>query len=579
SVVARYTTNGSLDTSFGTSGVTTVTTSGFGVTGLALQQDGKIVLVGATGINLTGAFLGQLALVRLDTNGAIDTSFGTGGLSVDSDGLPFVGLSVAIQSDGKIVATGAFTGPGPEITVVARFSADGSLDSTFGTSGEVMRSLMFGSALSIQPDGKIVVAGDSFNAPVLIRLNTDGSVDNAFGSSGALQVSDPGSEGAIYGMTLQTDSKIVIAGSTVPAIGSNKQNFLLIRCNGNGALDNTFGTGGVVTTDFDGLEDAATSVAVQSDGEIVVAGTGFAQPSSQAEILPASSASLLLGFALAQQGGNFGLARYNSDGSLDTNFGSNGKLITAFQPQVAAAAISIAIQTDGKIVAAGTVTVGSRTDFALARYQSSETPGDFSLSADQESQTVDAGSSASFVIGTQSVAGVAPPNAIALAALVNPAGAGVTASFSTVLVPVGSSSTLSVTAATGTPANRYTITVFGTAGTVTHNLTLTLNVQTAGFSLGFSQPSITAVRPQKITITVAINRINGFDGTVTVSAPGNLPDGIVLKGNSPVSTTGSSASFVFKVKQRAAAGSDSLTFTGTDENGHSQSATVTLVVQ
>ncbi|HYM00298.1 MAG TPA: hypothetical protein VEZ90_15195, partial [Blastocatellia bacterium] len=182
SLMARYNSDGTIDTTFGANGVTTITTSGFGVTGIALQSDGKILLVGGINLTLEGAFLGQLTLVRLNANGSLDTSFGTNGLVIDSNG--GIGLSVAIQGDGKIVATGTLEGPGPQLLTVNRYNTDGSLDTTFGTGGTVHTSPMLASELVIQKDGKIVLAGQSFATPAVMRLNTDGSPDTGFGTGG-----------------------------------------------------------------------------------------------------------------------------------------------------------------------------------------------------------------------------------------------------------------------------------------------------------------------------------------------------------------------------------------------------------
>src|SRR5262249_4024029 len=150
---------------------------------------------------------------------------------------------------------------------------------------------------------------------------SDGSLDSSFGSGGEVTTSFKG-QAIATAEAIQNDGKIVLVGETQ---GANGDDFALARYNPDGSLDTTFGTGGKVTTDFAGADDAF-SVAIQSDGKIVVAG------SSQ-----------------QNTGEDFALARYNSDGTLDTSFGAGGEVLTA----IAGGANGVAIQADGKIVAAG----------------------------------------------------------------------------------------------------------------------------------------------------------------------------------------------------------------------------------
>ena len=155
-------------------------------------------------------------------------------------------------------------------------------------------------------------------------------------------------------MALQHDGKIVVAGSTGQSSGNF---FAVVRLNGDGSLDTSFGSDGTLTTKLGQGESQAASVALQADGKIVVAGYTFFQP-----------------------GRLFALARYNSDGSLDTSFDGNGKLTTQFSNvddlpgfgfvQSFDQATSIAVQADGKIVVAGYTIKNSGTDFAIARYNS-----------------------------------------------------------------------------------------------------------------------------------------------------------------------------------------------------------------
>jgi uncharacterized delta-60 repeat protein len=219
----------------------------------------------------------------------------------------------------------------------AAVAAPGALDPTFGTGGEVTTD--FGGsdsaeAVGIQSDGKIVTAGSTFSGGlqhfVLARYNADGNLDSSFGSGGKV-TTDFGGFDAASALVIQPDGRIVAAGR-----GSG--DFALARYNADGSLDPTFGSGGKVTTDFGGSDDAF-GVALQADGKIVAAGQG---------------------------GSDFGLARYNADGSLDPTFGSGSRVTTdlgGFED-----AIAVALQNDGKIVITGQKFSGGFQQFALARY-------------------------------------------------------------------------------------------------------------------------------------------------------------------------------------------------------------------
>jgi uncharacterized delta-60 repeat protein len=339
SELIRYNTDGSLDTTFGTDGVVT-SASDSAITsmmeaGVALQADGKIVVSG-----------NGFAVTRYNSDGSFDTSFGTGGKVAPSQLGTSLAYGIVVQPDGKIVASG----DGSEFGL-ARFDSSGNLDPPFGVAGKVTAS--FGSsdlqahALVIQTDGKLVVAGSADNAGqndfALVRYNTNGSLDATFGTSGEIMTDFASGTDVAFSVTLQADGKIVAAGVTQDMVGA--ENLALVRYNADGSLDATFGTGGRVTTDIGTLEHAE-SVKIQSDGKIVVAGYTFVGP-----------------------GADFVLVRYNSDGSLDGSFGSGGKVVTDLGSD-GDQADSLVIQADGKIVVAGSTGSGSGSDFAVARYNS-----------------------------------------------------------------------------------------------------------------------------------------------------------------------------------------------------------------
>ena len=339
--LTRYNINGSLDTTFGIGGkVTTDFSSGDVGEAVAIQSDGKIVMVGDC-----GAF----ALARYHSNGSLDTSFdGDGKVKTAFDLYsPADPYDVAIQTDGKIVVAGTFMkyqSVGPFFfhndIIVARYNTNGGLDTSFGNAGWVTTDVYdifdYGTAVAIQSDGKIVVAGvagafgdQNFG---LVRYNADGSLDTPFGVDGKVITDFNNGSDWGYDIAIQSDGKIVVAGFSNH---SGNDDFALARYNSDGNLDVTFGTGGKVTTDFGGQTNRGWAVAIQSDGKIVVAG---------------------------ESDDDFALAVYNTNGSLDTSFGIDGKVTTDFGGDDVGN--DVAIQSNGQIIIAGC----GDDNFALARY-------------------------------------------------------------------------------------------------------------------------------------------------------------------------------------------------------------------
>ena len=313
---------GGLDLSFGGDGkvVTNLTRRNDAASALAIQADGKIVL--ARG--------GGFGVARYSSDGTPDASF-------SGDGRAFVNFTsgfnsasaVAIQADGKIVAVG-MTGSGPDkhpMFALARWNSDGTLDATFGVNGKVMTDFTsgtdFAEAVAIQADGKIIAVGEAGPGKfALARYNSDGTLDATFGVNGKVMTDFTARYESATGVAIQADGKIVLVGIA----GSTK--FALARYNSDGTLDATFGVNGKVMTDFTPGADFAKGVAIQADGKIVAAGTAGSGPDTHPV---------------------FGLARWNSDGTLDATFGVNGKVMTEFSPR-SDGANGVAIQADGKIV-------------------------------------------------------------------------------------------------------------------------------------------------------------------------------------------------------------------------------------
>jgi uncharacterized delta-60 repeat protein len=408
--------SGDLDVAFGTGGRVVSSfssTSDFGGAG-ALQPDGRIVVVGASFGD--GADV-DFRVTRYDTNGALDASFGSGGTLLTDLGTSFdVPSAVAVQSDLKIVAAGSAGNIGsPNAFAVARYLPDGTLDSTFDGDGRVVTPIGVAAtayAMALQPDGKIVVAGHANPTPgsielTVARYETNGTLDIGFGTGGIVFVAIGNNESRAFAVAIQTDGKIIAAGSSVQSVA-------VVRFDTDGTLDPTFGTGGVVTTPLSSAR--ADDVIVAPDGRIVVAGSAYDVTLNHSVIVVArydSDGDLDGGFgsggvaqtslgALAggeqartllrdpvgnlvvaggtdNGGGGFAVVRYLPDGSLDPAFGTGGIVITPMPPGIGSVA-SILRQTDSRLVATGdtcqTQTIcngdfcGTFTscDLAVARY-------------------------------------------------------------------------------------------------------------------------------------------------------------------------------------------------------------------
>ena len=244
-------------------------------------------------------------------------------------------------------------------------AADGDLDPLFGSGGMVMtdlgKSTDIAKAVAIQADGKLVVVGTTYKNNdfsdedfVVTRYNTDGTLDITFGNRGKVRTDFPGLAAVPSSVVIQPDGKIVVAGGAFPLF-TFLGNFEVVRYNPNGSLDTSFGDGGIVTTIFP-AGSYASDVALQSDGKIIAAGTVFVD-----FIIGESSDT------------DFALARYNPDGTPDATFGNGGQVTTDFLG-FEDDAFSVLIQPDGKIVAVGSANdPATFYDFAAARYLSNGT--------------------------------------------------------------------------------------------------------------------------------------------------------------------------------------------------------------
>jgi uncharacterized delta-60 repeat protein len=295
----RYNADGSLDTTFNGTGIVTTDFGGDDrIYSIKIQSDGKIVVAGTSG--------GNFALARYNTDGSLDTTFDTDGKLTTDFGGSDVAYALAIQSDGKIVAAGT---NGSDFAL-ARYNTDGSLDSTFDTDGKLTTDLGgtdAANAIAIQSDGKIVVAGKNTVDFAVARYNADGSLDTSFDADGKLTTNVYGYDTA-YAISIQSDGKIVVAGSSGTAFSAYR--FSLVRYNADGSLDTSFDTDGKVTTTFSGYA-YAYAMAIQSDGKIVVAGS-----------IANGSSPTISDFALARYNADGSLdTTFDADGTLTTNLG------------------------------------------------------------------------------------------------------------------------------------------------------------------------------------------------------------------------------------------------------------------
>jgi len=349
--LVRLTTNGSLDSSFGAGGLATSKFDNIRspmVVGLAIQPDGKILAAA------TGTVIGGFRVGRFNKDGSLDTTFGINGFASTS-GVVDAGPLV-LQSDGKILVAGdefgAFTGTG----LLVRFDSNGQLDATFGADGIAVLLANSPAAVTLQSDGKILVgSGASFppgvigaelgpvgpGAGSLARYDVDGSLDKSFGIAGQVATLV-----APFAISVQSDGKILATGSTVTALvlGGNHSGFGLVRLNANGIVDTTFGTHGGTAAGFPNTTlGGALGMALQLNGDIVLAGeAGNINP-----------------FAMS-----FALARYTGTGNLDPMFGTEGIVTTSFNSSPVNWISRVVIQTDGKIVVAGS----AQGQIAVARY-------------------------------------------------------------------------------------------------------------------------------------------------------------------------------------------------------------------
>ncbi|HRH50391.1 MAG TPA: T9SS type A sorting domain-containing protein [Panacibacter sp.] len=347
-VVSRFNSDGSIDESFGDEGIVKTniySTHGFYMlqsTSIAVQKDGKI-LIGGTGYypgHTTGDDQFNFLILRYNTDGSLDENFGDRGAVISDFQLHGDYIqNIVLQPDGKILAAGQ---SGVDV-LLARYNTDGSFDESFGNGNGWLRQIFAGVAvcrgLSLQPDGKIVLlAAEQDNYSYLLRYKTDGTKDSSFGENGKIATNAVDHE-QLQDVIVQGDGKILAAGySYKNDIGTNVG--LLFRYNQNGSYDTSFGEGGKVINRIDTGRFSINHVLIQPDKQIITTGS----------------------YSLRNDITNYtgSVIKYNKDGSYNQHFGINAMVLTT-----KGNAKDAALLQDGKMI----ILEGKFGVYFLSRYK------------------------------------------------------------------------------------------------------------------------------------------------------------------------------------------------------------------
>lgn len=405
---------GMLDSSFNQTGIY-LNDFGFqdNLNDVQIQPDQKIIL---TGVALTPAFAGELKVMRLKSNGSPDSTFATNGIYTLLVGNESYGYRSAVTQDGKIIIAGInYDATYQADWLLLRLDSTGMLDPTFGNNGITLvdffnrDDLAYG--MKLQPDGKIVVAGsftdtvNFYNNPCIMRFMADGIVDSSFGNNGIAFIPGIDIDNRFYNVTIQPDGKVVACGHLSKVFaGSQDFDVLVMRTDSNGIPDQGFGINGTIIQSINGGIDDAFGIDIDLDGNIVVAGfttlpvtlefdmvlikydsTGMPVSNfGNNGVITFNNSEIDLAMDVKVQpdnkivlGGSSGLSffgardfalwRYLPDGNPDATFGNNGFVTTAILPTFQDCN-AIALQSDGKIVAAGRANNSLNNDIAVARY-------------------------------------------------------------------------------------------------------------------------------------------------------------------------------------------------------------------
>jgi uncharacterized delta-60 repeat protein len=366
--IESYSQDGALDQSFGSGGIViSPITNGDSYHDVVVQDDNKII---AVGMSFDAGFVSRANVFRFLPDGSLDEGFADNGIFTFELNYEANIYSCAINSEGKIILAGSTTDYVNYKFLVIQLNADGSLDSSFGDNGVVVYNACplegyyenLGNAVAIDAEDKILVSGNSFDVnyirrPVVLRFMTTGEIDPSFGNNGVATI--PVGEGACsYDcLAIQPDGKIIAGGN----YGNTLLWYVLLltRFNSDGSIDTTFGEDGSVKYSYGDVDDEAFDLGLTSDGSIVVAGFTATQTYNFSTLV----------------------MQFTSDGTLDTNFGSDG--IIEFDQGNYDVADALSILPDGKIVVAGTSGEGppNSYDMAIWKYNPDGSP-DLSFDGD-----------------------------------------------------------------------------------------------------------------------------------------------------------------------------------------------------
>ncbi len=355
--LARYKTDGELDSSFGENGFITFDSTFSDLDAIVIQKDDKIAGTGyAYPFNSEGpAFL---KIIRRQKNGEPDPSFGINGNVYFGDSITdFYGKAIALQDDGRFIVAGinnTINEWDSSFVFVARFNNNGTLDPGFGNNGSekiIVGFRSFATSVALNSRGDIIISGynttnPGLTQPFVIALTSSGELNKKFGDNGIV-ITQLKNNSAFATMALTKDKKIIAGGYVQASDQSEDYNFFLIKYNSNGTTDSSFGMNGIVNSDL-GYSDQITSIAIQPDEKIIAGGYSFRADINETY---------------------FALSRYSGDGMPDHSFGSQGRILTAFSGHRNTLS-KILLQPDGKITAGGTSSIRryGYGDFALSRY-------------------------------------------------------------------------------------------------------------------------------------------------------------------------------------------------------------------
>ena len=324
----------SLDKSFGDNGkVIRGGTLDDGIFDIISNSDGTIYACGGATVapNNMDSFLSKYS-----EDGNLVTSFATNGTALSGLAKDDQCNAITKDSSGNIYAVGNYIdSSNQDRGYIAKYKSNGSLDISFNGSGfRGMNPVSTANVVAMQ-NGKVLIAGQYNNKAVIARLNSDGTVDGTFGNSGTLELGSGTTDDEIKDIAIDNSGKIIVVGKTV--VGGTNTNVAIVRLTSNGQVDTTFGTNGVVTYDNMGKNDWAEAVKIDSSGKILIAG---------------------------QSGQAMALAKFNTDGNLDTSFGTNGLFLNT--SGVGSASTDLTIDANDNILVTGII-----AETTLSKYKMS----------------------------------------------------------------------------------------------------------------------------------------------------------------------------------------------------------------